>query len=146
MGSETAAESEAVVREFVDRLNAHDWDGLADRLASEFTVTMSGGEYGRAAFLDSERAFVAAFPDLSYTLEQCFAADGMAAFRWTFVGTHEGGEGPGVLGDLDPTGERVTGSSIHLARIKDRRIAELWAEWSALALYDQLGVLEFVTD
>lgn len=138
----TPPHCEGVVRRFVDAFNDHDREAFAATLADDFVFVSGDSRNDAATFVDIEFAYVDAFPDLAYTLEDCFAADGEVAFRWTFAGTHEGTGGPGILGDADPTGERVEVTGMNMARVENEQFTELWGEWNGLGLYSQLGLVE----
>lgn len=136
--------AEAVVRQFFEAFNADDRAGLAATLADDFLFRSGGGEHDAASFVDVEFAYLDAFPDLSYTIDDLLVVDGLVAVRWTFAGTHDGRGGPGLLGEVEPTGREVEVTGLNAARIEDGAIAELWGEWNGLGLYNQLGLVELV--
>lgn len=144
MESTRSGTAEAVVREFFEAFNDDDRAALAATLAEDFVFRSGGGAHDAASFIDVEFAYLAAFPDLAYTIDDLLVSDGLVAVRWTFAGTHEGRGGPGHLGEIEPTGKRVEVTGLNGARIEDGAIAELWGEWNGLGLYDQLGVIELV--
>jgi steroid delta-isomerase-like uncharacterized protein len=71
------------------------------------------------------------FPDMSFTIDDLFAADDRVAVRWTMTGTHEG-ELYGVPG----TGTVVELEAIEINRFEDGKLAETWTQ------SDQLGLME----
>ena len=75
----------------------------------------------------------AAFPDLRFIIEDEVVAGDKVVVRWTAVGTH--------LGDfhgIPPSGRTVTWTGIDLVRLEDDRIVELWGNYDALGLEEQL--------
>jgi steroid delta-isomerase-like uncharacterized protein len=77
----------------------------------------------------------AIFPDIQITIEDLVAEGDKVAKRWTFLGTHTGGEYMGV----PPTGNQLSYTGITIYRIADDKAAELW--WS----YDALGFMQQLT-
>lgn len=146
MGSSPRESAEAVVRRFFEAFNAGDRASLAATLADDFVFRSGGGDHDAASFVDVEFAYLDAFPDLTYTIDDLFSSDGLVAVRWTFAGTHEGRGGPGLLGDVEPTGREVEVTGLNAVRIEDGAIAELWGEWNGLGLHSQLGLVELVRE
>lgn len=79
------------------------------------------------------RHYREAFPDLSYEIQDLFAADDRVAHRWVLTGTHEG-----ELMGIAPTGRRVRVEGIEINRIARGEIAESWAIGDAMGLREQL--------
>jgi steroid delta-isomerase-like uncharacterized protein len=88
----------------------------------------------RTAFKEVSAMFHRAFPDLHETIEDEIAEGDMVVQRLTSRGTHTS-EFQGV----PPTGKRFTVSAITIMRIEDGKIAEMWSEFDALGLMQQLG-------
>ena len=77
-----------------------------------------------------------AVPDLTYTIEDQIAEGDKVAYRWTARGTHEG-----ELMGIAPTGNRVTFTGIAVARLAEGKIEEMWENYDALGMMQQLGVV-----
>jgi steroid delta-isomerase-like uncharacterized protein len=78
-----------------------------------------------------------AFPDFRFTvLGEILAQGDLVMARWTFAGTHMG-EWMGV----PPTGRRITIGGTTTMKLAAGRIAEHDADWDALGMFQQLGVL-----
>jgi predicted ester cyclase len=56
--------------------------------------------------------------------------------RWTFRGTHTG-----TYMGVAPSGRQLTVSGVHIHRIVDGKIVEVWAYPDALDFLQQLGVI-----
>ena len=69
-------------------------------------------------------------------LEDMIAEGDKVAVRFTLRGTH-GGD----LMGIPPTGKPVAVTGIDINRIADGKIAERWANFDALGLMQQLGVI-----
>lgn len=79
----------------------------------------------------------ASFPDLSFEIEDAFAAGDKVVMRWRGTGTFENP----FMGQ-EPThekGEPVTGISID--RFEDGLLAESWGEWNALRFMQNIGAV-----
>ena len=93
-------------------------------------------EKGSASFRAIVSTFRRAMPDVALTIEdEVYAAD-MVAHRWSLTGTDTGG----FLG-RPPTGQRVTFTGTTLARMRDGKIVERWANVDELGLLQQLGIV-----
>ena len=77
----------------------------------------------------------AAFPDLTFNLQDMVAEGDTVAIRWSATGTHEG-----QLMDLPPTGKQVRLDGMNFLRFEDGKIAEDWVLWDSLGLMQQLGM------
>jgi steroid delta-isomerase-like uncharacterized protein len=78
-------------------------------------------------------AYLRAFPDLHFAVEDTLTRDDRVAVRWTATGTHRGE----VLG-LQATGRAVDLGGCDILRIRGDRIAESWSFYDRAALLAQL--------
>jgi steroid delta-isomerase-like uncharacterized protein len=76
----------------------------------------------------------AAFPDLSFTVEETLAEGDKVALRFTSRGTHKG-----ELFGIRPTNRTVTVAGQIIAKLTNGKIVENWANWDALGMLRQLG-------
>lgn len=76
-----------------------------------------------------------AFPDATVIIEDMIAEHDKVCVRFTFEGTHEG-----PFGGIEPTGRRVSDTTMVLMRLEDGRIVERWAESDNMGMLQQLGV------
>jgi steroid delta-isomerase-like uncharacterized protein len=77
-----------------------------------------------------------AFPDLRLTIEDMIAEGETVVTRWSCRGTHKGD-----LSGIAPTGKQITISGITVGRFANGKIAQGYANWDALGLMQQLGVV-----
>lgn len=143
-GQSPAATSEAhkaLIRAFVEAINAQDWDGLRARLAPGFVRhSVAAGEPGvrsAEALIQFLQAELGTFPDAQESLEALVAEGEWVAAQHRFRGTQQG-----PMGAFPPSGRRLDAPYLALYRIEQGRIAEAWAEWDRLAGLQQLGHLE----
>ncbi len=80
--------------------------------------------------------FRTAFPDIKFTIEDQIAEGYMVVTRWTYSGTHKG-----EFMGIPPTGVHVTGTGISIDRIAGGKIMEVWTNYDALGMLQQLGVI-----
>jgi steroid delta-isomerase-like uncharacterized protein len=77
-----------------------------------------------------------AFPDVEFRIDDQIAEGDKVVMHYTITGTHKGE----FLG-ISATGKsiKITGIAIH--RIANGKIVEIWANWDALGLMQQLGAV-----
>ena len=80
--------------------------------------------------------FVAAFPDIHFTIEEQIAEGDKVVTRWTARGTHRG-----ALQGIAPTGKSSTVTGISIWRIANGKLAEEWANWDTIGMLQQIGVI-----
>jgi steroid delta-isomerase-like uncharacterized protein len=79
-----------------------------------------------------------AFPDLTFTIDDIFAADDKVVMRWTGVGTFQN-----EFMGLEPTGQKgdpVTGMNIDRYD-EDGKLAETWGQWDTLTFMRDIGAI-----
>jgi steroid delta-isomerase-like uncharacterized protein len=94
-------------------------------------------ESGREGLKKHVTEYRAAFPDLTFTIDDVLAEGHKVTVRWTAHGTHEGT----LLGNIQPTGKEVTMTGTSILRIAGGKVAEQWVHWDALGMMQQLGVV-----
>jgi predicted ester cyclase len=112
---------------------------LIDELSTDSYVghDQLSGDQDREASKQSVLDYRGAFPDLTFTVEDAFAADDKVVIRWSAVGTFEN-----ALMGIEPTGE--TGDPVRgitIDRYEDGRVAESWTSWDTLTLMRNMGVV-----
>jgi steroid delta-isomerase-like uncharacterized protein len=123
---------------FIDAVNRHELQGVADCLAPEMiTHDKLGLGEGREAFLDLYRMHFQAFPDVHVELLHLLADDDMVVMRYRATGTH-GGD---FLG-LPPSGKRFDVEGADFARVdRGGKFAEYWDYTDNLTMLQQLGLI-----
>lgn len=131
--------NKAVVRRHYDELWLKGDLDVADEIYSPDTI----GHWGDAPDVRGYPAFErdeversnGAFPDTQVTVDFQVAEGDLVVTRWVFEGTHTG---PGYG---EPTGRHVVVSGIHVHRVADGRIVEIWAHPNNLSFMQQLGMI-----
>jgi len=83
-------------------------------------------------------AYLNAFPDLHFTIEDQIAEGDLVATRWTATGTQKG-----ELMGIPPLGKPEPGTTtgIDIARIVDGKVVEVWACFDMLGMLEQIGAV-----
>jgi len=76
----------------------------------------------------------AAFPDLTYTVEQEVQEGDHVMVVTRAEGTHDG-----AIFGVEPTGRQVSWQQVHIARIENGRMAEHWGVSDLASLWVQIG-------
>jgi predicted ester cyclase len=76
-----------------------------------------------------------AFPNYNHTVEDVIAQGDKVVVRVTNRGTHKG-----RFGVIPPTGKEIKFSVMTISRLVEGKVAEMWANFDALGLYQQLGM------
>jgi steroid delta-isomerase-like uncharacterized protein len=133
-----AERNKAIVRAFVDAVNARDWPALDALVAPGFVRhSTAGGQPGvgsRADLVRVLRSECDTFPDAHEQVEDLVAEGDRVAVRHRFTGTQRG-----ALGRYPASGKVMTADYIAIYRLERRRIVEAWAEWDNLTSLMQLG-------
>ena len=135
MFEETIAAAQRVITEAFGEGNLD----LIDELCAENFVGHDAllGDQNREASKQAIAGYRAAFPDLSFTIDDAFASGDKAVIRWTAQGTFEN-----ELMGLQPTGERGTPiAGITIDRFEDGLIVESWTQWDTLQFMRDLGAV-----
>lgn len=95
---------------------------------------------GLPAVIEGTRLFIgmylAAFPDLHFTLEDQVAEGDEVATRFTSRGTHKG-----EFQGIPPTGKQGIVTGMNIYRLAEGKIVEHWLNLDMLGLLQQLGVV-----
>jgi predicted ester cyclase len=76
------------------------------------------------------------FPDIAYTIEDIVSTGDRVTFRWTARATHQGM----LWNFIPPTGKEINWSGMHMLRLKNNQIIEVWALQDTLIQLQQMGV------
>lgn len=123
---------------FEEAWNQHNPDAVDRYMAGDYTThtSLPGVTPDAAGLKQWIAATIAAFPDLSWSIEDVMAEGDRVAVRWSVTGTHQGE----FLG-IPATSKEVTVRGFSLEQIEGGKIKESWGEWDALGLLQQLGVI-----
>ena len=89
---------------------------------------------GIGPWKDLVAGFLAAFPDMHFTMKDQLVQGDLVAFRWTATGTHTG-----PLGAAPPTGKSIVVDGLIMDRVAGSKVLERWEQWDQSVMLQQLG-------
>jgi steroid delta-isomerase-like uncharacterized protein len=128
-----------VARQMWDAWNAHDVDGVLKNLDEKHvweTDTLPAPVVGRDRYRQTMEMYIAAFPDLRFSVDQLLCSGDYVVTRYTATGTHRGD-----LMGIAPTNRRAETHGCTIAEIKNGKIVHGWIYWDTGHLLRQLGVM-----
>jgi steroid delta-isomerase-like uncharacterized protein len=133
-------ENKAIARRHYEELWQKGDGSVADEIYAPGAVGHDYSNPEHRDYPESEKQLVvadrAAFPDGQVTVEAQVAEGDTVVTRWTFRGTQTG-----ELMGMPASGNRVSVGGVHIHRIVDGKIVEIWAYPDALAFMQQLGAI-----
>jgi steroid delta-isomerase-like uncharacterized protein len=111
---------------------------VADEIVADDYVDHTnppGLQHGLESHKQVVTIFRAAFPDVTWIIEDLVAEEDKVAMRAIMRGTHKGD-----FFGMPPTGKQVMVSGIQILRIANGKIAEHWGNNDDLGLMQQLGI------
>lgn len=132
--------NKALVRAFYANVwNAHNPEATETYYASAFNdhnpaiPGQPGGAAGAKAVFGT---FLAAFPDVHFTIDLQTAEGDVVATRWTASGTNSGS-----LFGAPPSGRAITITGIDIVRVSDGKIVERWGNFDLAGMLQQVGMM-----
>jgi steroid delta-isomerase-like uncharacterized protein len=137
-----AQDNKALVRQYFEEVrNQHRREAADALFAADVAVhidTPVGTDTVRGirGIQEALAPYLAAFPDLRFTIADQLAEADRVMTRWQAQGTHQGP----LLGHA-ATGRRVTFGGIDVFRVADGRITEGWTSYDRLVILQQIGAV-----
>lgn len=123
-----------LVRQWVEQV----WNqGKVERI-TDFHPQTFNNEGKRSTHEESKQWHLSnriTFPDIHYIIDDMFATNDRVALRWTATATHRGA----LWNLIPPTGKLITWSGMHLLRLADKKIVEIWALQNTITQLQQMG-------
>src|SRR5262249_48433117 len=138
-GTPMTDQNKTVVRKFVEEFKNKGNHDIVDTLyTTDFVHHFKDPRLppGRDAMKLLGKSVVAAFPDVHAEIEDLRADGDRVIERTSARGTSKG-----PFNGIPPTGKPVQWTEIHIYRLRDGKIAELWSEIDFLSILAQLGAL-----
>jgi len=123
---------------WVDGMNRGDRSAADAAFAPNCVVHLTGVPQpilGVEAWKDTVRAFLVAFPDIHFTIEDRIDSGDRVAMRWHARATHKG-----PLRPLPATGRSIEIDGLIFDRIENGMIVERWEQLDQTMILQQLGV------
>lgn len=125
----------AIAMQFYDAYNDRDLiPGLADIFAPSYVGTVNGQEVASGEVAQQFMyAFLDAFPDAVYVIEDVISEGDRVVVRWSCQGSHQG-----EFAGLAPTEAEFDITGITIFQIENGQILRLWNNWDTATLMQQL--------
>lgn len=135
----SAEQNKALVREYIEQVwNKHQPDMVEKYMSEDVVHHDAPGLTDRESIKNFIAATLNAFPDWKNNIKQEIAEGDLVVLRQTVGGTQQGAlEAFGI----PATGKQVSIVAVHIIRIANGKIAELWGLSDALTMMQQLGVI-----
>jgi steroid delta-isomerase-like uncharacterized protein len=132
----STAHNKALVERYLELYRSGDLS-IADEIVAADFVDHAHPEspLGAAGVKEMVQQARQAFADLEISVHQLIAEEDFVVFHFTLTGVHAG-----PLGDLPPSGKRVTIRGVDLFRIAEDQLSELWSYQDTLAFLRQIGL------
>lgn len=133
-------DNKALIRRYFEEVRNLRHGGVASEIFAPDVVvhvdTPAGSEAirGVSAIRQTLTAYLRAFPDLRFTIEDQLAEGDRVATRWQARGTHQG-----ELMGVAATSKSVAFGGIDVYRVVGGKIAEGWTSYDRLVVLQQIG-------
>jgi steroid delta-isomerase-like uncharacterized protein len=136
----TEETNKAIARRFVDEVfNKGDSRAYDELVADDYinhNPPVPGLPGTKTGFQQAVILTRQAFPDVQVSIEDMLAEGDRVMFRDTTTATHQG-----EFQGIHASGKKLTWTEMHFFRIRDRQIAEHWANFDQLGILIQIGAV-----
>jgi steroid delta-isomerase-like uncharacterized protein len=131
--------NKAVVRRFTDLWNTGDLSSVDELIAPGYRQHSSQLDpfEGVDALAEMIAGLRAGFPDARFAVVQELAEGDAVAHQWILTGTQTG-----EWNGIPATGKSIEVRGTAISHLKDGKIVEHTADWDAMGMMQQLGVIE----
>lgn len=130
-----------VIRHCLEAFNRRDVDAAAGLVAEDLVNHSAISEaQGRAGLFGIWEKLWTAFPNLDWACEDMVAEGDRVVCRIRMRGVNSGALRLAIM-PLPATGRAFDGEAIHIFRVADGKIVELWAQRDEVGMLRQLGHL-----
>lgn len=131
-------ENKTIVRRAIEELNRGNLAAIDELYTPDFVSHDPANPQvrSREEYKQWITGLSAAFPDLHFTLDDILAEGDKVAYRITLRATQSGS-----WRGAAPTGKAINVTATEIARLRDGKFAEAWANSDALGLVQQLGLM-----
>ena len=141
--SQILNDNKAVIKSWYEAINRGGEVALPtidELMVPEFAWHSPFGDFGKAAYKSQFGAFLSAFPDLRFAMEDAVCEGDRVVHRFVGTGTHKA-----EFMGLPATGKNVHYTGIAITRVRDGKQLETWDHFDALTLLQQLGMIPSLT-
>jgi predicted ester cyclase len=134
-----------VRRAYLEGMNNHDWSVIDEVFAPDYVVRYPGVPpiRGLADAKAALSAFLDAFPDMVFSIDDQLAEGDKVVTRWSGRGTHAGVYRgfPEAKHPVPPTGRPVEFSATDIYLIRGGKIVEEWNTMEEILILQRIGAL-----
>ncbi len=133
-----STDNEAAVRGMYEAMSSGNLDGF-DEFFHQDIVDHNpepGQGPGLQGVKDGFAMFFGAMPDMDLIVHDLFSAGDKVVGRVTLNGTHTGN-----LGEMPPSGNKVSVDNIDILRFEDGLVVERWGQYDGLGFMQQIGAI-----
>jgi predicted ester cyclase len=130
----------AAVRAMIDAGNKHDMKAIEAMLTDDYKLVEIGQskDLDKKAAIASNKDFVKAFPDITSTASDVWAAGDYVVIVGKVEGTNKGAF-PG-MGIMKPSGKKFTGRFLEICKMENGKVKQDWLFYNGSTLAPQLGL------
>ena len=134
----TTDQNKGTIRSFLVKLDEN-ISAIEEYFIPDCTAHLPGipGTTDREGFRQFVAMLYAAFPDLHHVVKEQIAENDKVASIINVYGTHKGD-----FQGIAPTGKQVMFEDFMITRIQRGKVVELWAQFDALKLLQQIGAFQ----
>ena len=129
-------ENKALVCRYWQASNEHNVDILDELMTTDYVQHGTTGDTSLQDLKASNTMIIAAFPDITATIDDIIAEGDRVVARMTISGTHKG-----EFRGIPPTGKTAVITEMSIYQISEGKIAEGWGVSDMLGLMQQLGAI-----
>ncbi len=132
----SAGNNIALINRVLDLINSRNLDEAFEFYNLDYIYHGPGGQElrGRSGIRGLWELFLAAFPDLTSSVDEVISEGNKVALRWTIRGTHTG-----ELFDIPATNKSITLPITEIVHIENGQLVEAWDRYDRLHLLEQIG-------
>ena len=142
----TENNKQVVRRAYLDGMNQRNLSVIDEVFAPDYVVHYPGLDpiVGRDEAKTAIGAFLEAFPDIVFTIEDAIAEGDRVVLRWSAKGTHTGTFNgfPTPGSKIPPSGRSVRFSATDIYRVVNNQVQEEWNTLEQAELFRQLGLID----
>ncbi|MFT4883129.1 MAG: steroid delta-isomerase-like uncharacterized protein [Natronomonas sp.] len=137
----SAQQNKELVRRFISEVvNGKNYELAEELFTADYTrhdPDTPADKRGPEPFVEALKQLHEAFPDTEVHIGEIIVEDNLVAFEGRITGTHEG-----PFRGVEPTQTTVEAPGNAMHRIRNGQIAETWATWDFLGVFQQLGAID----
>ena len=130
---------ENLMQDLIAAWNSHDIDRALKFYAPDYAgedVGRTQSHQGHAGARDFIGAYLKAFPDIEFSVDELIGDGERAALMWTARGTHRG-----AIMNIPPTARAVKLRGVSLFTVRENKVRQATYIWDVAGLLRNIGLL-----